>query len=378
MPLVDPSSPQQAFPEASKERHASGVVDLSVVVIAHNEEETIVNCLESAIKASEAAKDADLIGEYELLLVDAASRDGTLRSVSELPVGIVRIPPEMPHGPGAARFVGFHHTRGRLVLFLDGDSVLDQGWLLDALAFVGHTDAAGVDGNLVHAISPATSIAAQVLEAARAQSVQEPSRVDVVGQAIFRREVLEAVGPHDPFLRGGEDRELSQRLRNAGFALYRIPRVSVSHYWGGSSGVLTPLAHLRSAIAWSYGDGQSIRRHSDNPLVRREQRERYFRWRTIVDYENLLLFTVAILAVTAAFVATPLFFVVSVTSSLIVLEGLSRIVRTDPERPARSALWKSIVTLVRHVALFAGILLAAPRSKPFLLDGVERLRGSRL
>ena len=330
-------------------------LDLSVVVIAHNEEALILDCLNSALEGCRAARDSGLLESFEVICVDAASDDSTNAIARTVPVGIVRIPAQLPHGPGAARFVGYAFSRGDHVLFLDGDCIVSGIWLMEALAFLHRSTVAAVDGNIEQAIELDTSFSAELLGATRHSWVSQPMQVQTVGQAIFRRDVLEKIGPHDPFLRGGEDRELSQRARLAGYTLIRIPAISVSHYWAGKTRRLSRVTYLKSVVVWSYGDGQSVRKHWKDVSIRTEQRIRYLRWRTVLQYERLLLLTPSILSIGLAVRSGSVwFFLLGAFTSLAFISLRGK----DGEVPFgyRESLFASCLIVVRHFSLILGLL----------------------
>jgi len=336
--------------------HSAGArFDLSVIVIAHNEEALILDSLSSALNACKSARDSGLLNSFEVICVDAASNDATNSNAQALPVTVFRIPKRAPHGPGAARFVGYTFSHGNYVLFLDGDCILSEIWLREALTFLHGSTAAAVDGNIDQAVERDTSLAAELIGATKQSWVYRPTQVETVGQAIFRRDVLEKIGPHDPFLRGGEDRELSQRARLAGYLLTRIPGISVSHYWAGKARRLSRVAYLKSVIVWSYGDGQSVRKHWKNGVIRAEQRVRYLRWRTALQYERLLLVTASILSVALAiwFVSVWFFVAAGITSLALML---LREERGEVSAVKGESLFASCVVLVRHFSLIFGLL----------------------
>ncbi|HYG61527.1 MAG TPA: glycosyltransferase family 2 protein [Thermoanaerobaculia bacterium] len=93
--------------------------DVSIVIPLYNEEES-VDALHREVKAAADALERD----YEIILVDDGSRDGTaekLRAVCarDPRVKVVRF--RRNYGQTAAIQAGFDHARGRVVITLDGD-----------------------------------------------------------------------------------------------------------------------------------------------------------------------------------------------------------------------------------------------------------------
>lgn len=94
-------------------------MELSVVVPLYNERANVVP-LADAVIAALAPEGL----EYELLLVDDGSKDGTFECAAELPrmhpeVRVVRL--RRNYGQTAAMAAGIEHARGRVIVTMDGD-----------------------------------------------------------------------------------------------------------------------------------------------------------------------------------------------------------------------------------------------------------------
>src|SRR5436190_17729397 len=111
---------------------------LSVVVIGKNEEKHIAECLRSVLVAAEAA------GGAEVVYVDSASTDRTVEIVRALGVRTLALRPEWRLSPAAGRYVGFHNTSGELVMFVDGDTIIERDWLRRAVPYFDRAEVAGV------------------------------------------------------------------------------------------------------------------------------------------------------------------------------------------------------------------------------------------
>lgn len=180
---------------------------VSVVVITKNERERIGACLDSVFAA------CDPLESFEVVLVDSRSTDGTVEVAAEYPITVLQLPDEPAPTPSAGRFVGTAATSGDLVLFVDGDMVLEEGWLGRACERVrADPRLAGVDGHF------------------DAADVDEARPTDVLrGVALYDRSALADVGGFDPFLRSMEDIDLSYRLAAAGYRLLRLGEVVATH-----------------------------------------------------------------------------------------------------------------------------------------------------
>jgi hypothetical protein len=186
---------------------------VSIVVIGKNEEEFIGRSLGAALDA------AGEVGGAEVVYVDSASTDRTAEIARGCGVRVLALRPEWRLTPAAGRYVGYHHTVGDFILFVDGDTAVERGFLPAAMQFMRHSDVAGVAGWLDDAdregnqLPPAEE---------RSEFVR---RADWLrgGCALYRRAALDAVGPFNPHLITEEEAELAVRLNRQGWRLLHIP-----------------------------------------------------------------------------------------------------------------------------------------------------------
>jgi len=213
---------------------------LSVVVITYNERDRIEACLQSITDAC-ASLDA-----VEVVLVDSRSSDDTVDLAREFPVTILRLPATPDTTPGAGRYVGTAATAGDLVLFVDGDMILEDDWLVDACRRVRETPSlAGVDGYLTEPVA------------------EEARPIDVLrGVALYDRAALTEVGGFDPFLHGLEDIDVSYRLDAAGYDLCRLPRIVARH-----PSRETTDRRRRWANGYYQGRGELLRKYVTRPRL---------------------------------------------------------------------------------------------------------------
>ena len=103
------------------------MIELSVVLISKNQAWNIDRLVTSVLKETEH------FPGREIVLVDSASSDQTTEIAARYPISVLKLHPEQRLTAAAGRYVGYHHTTGDLVLFLDGDMELCSGWLEQAL-----------------------------------------------------------------------------------------------------------------------------------------------------------------------------------------------------------------------------------------------------
>lgn len=197
---------------------------LSVVIISRNEEKNIARCIESIIKAVEE------IGRWEVILVDSASTDKTIEIASRYPVKIIKLKKTFPLSPAAGRYIGFLRSHGRYIQFQDGDTILDEYWFKTAIPVLEmNPEIAGVVGITTQEEYDTRSARDWIRYSFGQQKVGPISYYE--GDVLFKREVLDKIGPFNPYLKAIEEGELCDRLAFNGFKLVRLP-YQMTHHFG--------------------------------------------------------------------------------------------------------------------------------------------------
>lgn len=193
---------------------------VSIIIKTLNEERRIAATIESALAA--------LPGRVEVIVADSGSTDRTVAIASGYPVTVVQI--EAPASPscGIGPQLGFQYSTQDLVCLMDGDMLLDPGFLAEAMAFLAaHPRAGGVSGRI-------DEMQVENLEfARRARNEALPTgTVDRLnGGGLYRREAIVSAGYFsDRNLHGHEEFDLGIRLRAAGWTLHRLDRPFVQHF----------------------------------------------------------------------------------------------------------------------------------------------------
>lgn len=242
------------------------MIELSVVLISKNQERNIARLVESVLR------ETDPLPAREIVLVDSASTDRTTEIAARYPIAVLKLYPEQRLTAAAGRYVGYKRTTGDLVLFLDGDMELCEGWLDQALGVMhSRPDVAVVCGRIIDRPSALQTPTVEHLEALDTDA----AGIDVRhggGAAMYRRSVLERVGTFNPYLYSDEEPELCLRIRHAGCRVLQLPRPIVFHYTAPADAVSTLLGR-RGRNLW-LGYGQNIRYLSASPLLWPYLRER--------------------------------------------------------------------------------------------------------
>ena len=185
---------------------------LSVVIIGRNEEAYIAKCLD-AVKAAAA-----LIESTEIVMVDSASTDRTVEIARNYGIRVISLNPAWDKSASAGRFVGFHKTRGELIMFIDGDTTIDREWLCVAMPYFDRMEIAGLTGYLTHYTEQG-----QALPYGRPCSPEAIMVPWLQGIGMYRRTALNEVGTFNPYLREEEEAELAFRLRRKGWDSCKFP-----------------------------------------------------------------------------------------------------------------------------------------------------------
>lgn len=181
-------------------------VFLSVIIIAKNEEERIGRCLESVVKLKKKYS-------TEIIFVDSASTDKTISIVSKYPVQIYQLNQSKYLNPSAGRYIGFPKSKGEYIFFIDGDSILIDGFIEKALKVLQDPKIAAVGGRRLFRI---TNESLKIREHMTGKSKVGKT---IGGTGLYKRKVLQEAGAFNPYMGGQEERELCFRIRNKGYKI---------------------------------------------------------------------------------------------------------------------------------------------------------------
>ncbi len=190
--------------------------------------------LEKCLVALEAQSPSGEIDDYEVVLVDDGSTDGTPSRLREQAARFphVRLVEQAHGGPAEGRNRGVDHARGDVIVFIDSDLVVTPQFLSSharALQRYWHQS-----GNRL-----CFTYGAVINTANFDQPTTERHKLRDLSWAYFAtgnvaidRTVLQRSGLFDTGFRlyGWEDLELGERLRQMGVALVKCPE-AVGYHW---------------------------------------------------------------------------------------------------------------------------------------------------
>lgn len=196
---------------------------VSIIIKTLNEEKRIAATIESALSA---------LGEMpgEIVIADSGSSDRTVEIAQRYPVVIAQIMPPARPSCGIGPQLGFQHSRGDYLCLLDGDMLLDPGFLGDAIRFLERNPkVAGVTGHVEEMQTANLEYARRVQRHAPENRIGPLDRMN--GGGLYRRSAIEQAGYlSDRNLHGYEEFDLGIRLRDAGWQLHRLDRRFVQHF----------------------------------------------------------------------------------------------------------------------------------------------------
>ncbi|PYP10549.1 MAG: glycosyl transferase [Gemmatimonadetes bacterium] len=205
---------------------------------------------------------------YEVIVVDDGSTDGTAAIASEYDVRLIRTP---NRGLSSARNTGLAAATGEIVAYLDDDAYPDPHWLTYLAATFLSTSHVGVggpniapagDGPIAECVARAPGGPVHVLITDR-----EAEHIPGCNMA-FRTAFLEAVGGFDSrFRSAGDDVDVCWRLQDRGWTLGYHPaavvwhhrRNSVRTYWRQQIGYGRAEAMLERKWPEKYNDVGHVR-----------------------------------------------------------------------------------------------------------------------
>jgi len=185
---------------------------LSVVIIGRNEGERLERCILSA-QAIEGWSPA------EILYVDSGSTDGSPELAARLGATVLPLPPGA-FTAARARNLGWRHAAGSLILFLDGDTVVNANFPLAALAKLDENSTNAAAWGHRREVCPCISVYVRILDL---DWVYAPGETLFFGgDVLVRRAALEEVNGFDETLIAGEEPEMCRRMRSAGWHIQHI------------------------------------------------------------------------------------------------------------------------------------------------------------
>jgi len=197
---------------------ASNKPGVSVIVPTLNEAEHIKKCLLSLLDAGGENED------YEIIVVDNGSTDDTVKLAREAGV---RTMSKLNGSIGSLRNYGAKNAKGGILAFVDGDCVVSEDWLKNAMPYFRDDKIAVVGSRLTHAGRTWVARAWSLLHSRK----RTKGEIDWVpsGNMIVSKRLFDEVDGFDEELETGEDYDLCLRLGEKGYRIYSDPGIGATH-----------------------------------------------------------------------------------------------------------------------------------------------------
>ena len=213
----------------------------SVVIAVRNEKDYISRCLQGVF-----SQDAN--ENYEVIVVDGMSNDGTFEQLNELKkkykFSLVK---NNKINAAAGRNLGIQKAKGEIIVFIDGDAIPSNDWLKQIKNAFKKKDnsIAGVGGpDLIPGDSTDKERAIGIVmtsSLARGGRFNPSTQHSLLDEERFvehiptcnlalKKDVIGKVGLFDEEFVKGQDLELNYRIIKAGYRLFYTPKIRVVHY----------------------------------------------------------------------------------------------------------------------------------------------------
>jgi len=220
---------------------------VSVLVLNWNGERFLGPCLASVVR--------DACPHVEVVVVDNGSSDASLEIARQFPG--VRV---VPHGTNLGFSRGYNaavpEVKGQFLVFLNNDTVVEQGWLVPLIETLRQQPTVGISGSMqlfygtqiVNSVGGAFTLWTGGMDLGYGQpaaSYRGRPYVDAFfasGAAMaIRRELFERLGGFEEyFFAYGEDIDLSWRARLLGYKIRTVLPSVVHHHHSASWGIFSP------------------------------------------------------------------------------------------------------------------------------------------
>lgn len=252
--------------------------DLSIIILNYN---TKKHTLEALASIEESYPKEVSSGEYEVIVTDNASPDGSLEAFRDYKkktrIKVFHVVDNGGNiGFAAGNNKGISHAKGRYILFLNPDTLMYPKTLPECMAFMDSHPDAGACGCEVRIPSGGIDEASHRgfptpwnafthfsglekifpksrLFAGYTMGYEDMTKVHtvpaVVGAFLFvRREAGEQIKWWcEDYFFYGEDIDFCYSLWEKGWKIYYLPQVHILHYGGVSSGIKKQSQHITTA-----------------------------------------------------------------------------------------------------------------------------------
>lgn len=191
---------------------------LTYIIIAYNEETTILNCIDSILNQKNS-------NNAQILVVNDASTDKTadiVKSIANQNSNIKLINNKSNRGRGFSRKIGIDNSNSSLIAFIDADIILPKNWLTKCVKLINNYDVVGgialPDGDVQYIYSKFNL-----------EPLIKEHTVEVTGNnGLYKRKIFSAVN-FEESMENGEDVDFIWRLKEHSFKVFSISDLICQH-----------------------------------------------------------------------------------------------------------------------------------------------------
>lgn len=195
---------------------------ISVVVLTKNSEKHIKTCMDSI--------NIQTLKPIETIIVDAGSTDKTKQILSEYNLKLINV--DKNTSIGRARQIGFEHSLGDLIAYIDSDVELPhENWLKHMIKPFDDPSVAGVQ-----TLAKCRDSDPDILKKVHSRFEYKNTKIDIdhyepVGTShlLLRRIAVESVGGFKD-INFGEDTDLTRKIMEQGHYFIYLPNEKCYHY----------------------------------------------------------------------------------------------------------------------------------------------------
>ncbi|MBW2056322.1 MAG: glycosyltransferase family 2 protein [Deltaproteobacteria bacterium] len=227
-------------------------MELSVIIVNWNTRDLVLECLRSLYRDTSGLS-------TEVLVVDNGSCDGSAESIRAAFPGVILIENSRNLGFARAGNQGLARSRGRYILFLNTDGLVQEGAVRLLLDFMEATPRAAIvgpqllnpDGSKQNSFDNFPTLISEGLNKSllrllfparypsKRLSFSSPVEVEsAIGACLMvRRDAIDDVGPMDEdYFFFMEETDWCFRMRQRGWKVYLVPQARVIHLQGRTAG----------------------------------------------------------------------------------------------------------------------------------------------
>jgi len=212
------------------------LVSVSIIILNWNGKHFLKDCFDSITK--------QVFKDFEIILVDNGSSDSSIEFVRENYPSVKLIENKKNFGFAEANNIGARHAKGKYLVFLNNDTVVDKYWLNNLIGAMKTDKKLGCCGskllyhskkNVINSIGSFLTVfglSGSLGDGLLSSDFQEeiyllaPSG----GSMCIRRELFLRLNGFDPdFFAYSEDLDLGWRVWNSGYEIKLIPTSEVYH-----------------------------------------------------------------------------------------------------------------------------------------------------